>query len=157
MSILPSIAILGPVLIATLYLASARDFSQEKTKETVAASHVLTVTTGIQGIHFIEEAVTGFHERLPMLFGLPSMPLTIFVGFNLSWLVLWAWSANGIRHSYRVAYFAAWFLAIGGLINGLVHPLFAVLASGYFPGLITSPFIGIAGIYLSRKLYLATV
>ncbi|MCP5090226.1 MAG: hypothetical protein GY949_04810, partial [Gammaproteobacteria bacterium] len=54
------------------------------------------------------------------------------------------------------AYFAAWFLAIAGMLNGVAHPLLAIAAGGYFPGLITSPFIGAAGVWLWLGLRKAT-
>lgn len=52
--------------------------------------------------------------------------------------------------------FAAWFLAIAGMINGIAHLLLAISADGYFPGLVNSPFIGIAGVWLWLRLRRAT-
>jgi hypothetical protein len=39
-------------------------------------------------------------------------------------------------------------LALAGMINGIAHPLLAVAAEGYFPGLLSYPFIGAASIWL---------
>ena len=51
---------------------------------------------------------------------------------------------------------AAWFLAIAGMFNGIAHPLLAVAAGGYFPGLASSPFIGAASVWLWFRLRSAT-
>jgi len=34
------------------------------------------------------------------------------------------------------------------MANAIAHPLLAVAAGGYFPGLVSSPFIGAAGVWL---------
>ena len=46
---------------------------------------------------------------------------------------------------------SAGFLAIGMVLNGIVHPLLSVRAGGYFPGLVTSPLVG-ARLWTSRRL-----
>lgn len=103
-------------------------------------------------MHFAEELTTGFHEQFPALFGLPPMPLDLFVAANLVWLGIWSVSIAWIRRAHPVPLFAAWFLAVAGCANGVVHPLLALAAGGYFPGLFTSPFIGLAGFWLWRRL-----
>ena len=42
-----------------------------------------------------------------------------------------------------LAALAAWFLAIAGMFNGIAHPLLALASGGYFPGLVSSPFIAV--------------
>jgi hypothetical protein len=44
--------------------------------------------------------------------------------------------------------FPLWFLGIACALNGLAHPLLALRSGGYFPGLITSPLVGVAGVLL---------
>lgn len=64
-------------------------------------------------------------------------------------LAIWA------ARTGRATLFAAivlWFLAIAAIGNAIAHPLLAVLAGGYFPGLVTSPFLGLAGLFLARRL-----
>lgn len=122
-----------------------------------AVAHALAVTAGIQAVHFAEELTTGFHERFPALFGLPPMLLSVFVGFNLAWLALWSISVAWIRTAHPVPLFAAWFLGIAACANGIAHPLLAVASGGYFPGLVTAPFIGLAGLWLCRRLTDLTV
>jgi hypothetical protein len=113
---------------------------------------MLALATAIQGGHFIEEWATDFHIRFPALFGLDPMPLAFFVAFNLTWIVVWIASVPLLKIGRKAAFFAAWFLAMAGMLNGVVHPLLAVVSGGYFPGLISSPFIGLASIRLWRRL-----
>jgi len=58
----------------------------------------------------------------------------------------------GINAAWRISTFALWFLAIASMANGIVHPLFAFAIGDYFPGLWTSPFVGILGVVLFRTL-----
>ena len=118
---------------------------------------MLAIATALQSGHFIEEWATGFHVRFPALFGLEPMPLAVFVAFNLAWIVVWIASIPLLQQGRRPAFFAAWFLAIAAMLNGLAHPLMAVASGAYFPGLISSPLVGVAGIYLWRRLRRATV
>ncbi len=153
---LPSIIVLGLAALAAILLARRRPSPPGNTSERLTASHALALSTGIQIIHFIEEAATGFHERFPALLGFPSMPFSFFVVFNLAWIAIWIASIPGLRTARPVAFFAAWFLAIAGILNGIGHPLMAIAAGGYFPGLVSSPFIGLACAWTWFKLRLAT-
>ena len=155
-SLLPSIVVLGLAAIAALILARSRWSPSGKTAERLAASRALAVAVVIQGIHFAEELTTGFHERLGPVFNLPAMSFTFFVGFNVVWLGVWLASVPGLRSARVVAFFAAWFLAIAGILNGIAHPLLAVAEGRYFPGLVSSPFIAAASIWLWLRLRTAT-
>ena len=117
-----------------------------------AAARTLALATAIQAAHFVEETATGFHERFPALFGAPPMPLAFFVGFNLTWLAIWVAAVPGLGNSRTWAFFAAWFLAIAGMLNGIGHPAMAIAVGGYFPGLLTSPFIGAASFWLWQRM-----
>ena len=134
-SLLPSMVALGLAAIAALILARSRWSPPENMAERLAASRALAIAVVIQGIHFSEEAATGFHERLGPVFNLPAMSFTLFVGFNAIWLGIWVASVPGLKSARVVAFFAAWFLAIAGMMNGIAHPLLAVAEGGYFPGL----------------------
>lgn len=153
---LPSVVILGIVALAAAFLARSRLSLEENAVGREAAAYSLIGTVAFQSLHFAEEAATGFHERFPALFGQAAMPLSIFVAFNVAWIVIWVASIPGLRSNRAIAFFAAWFLAIAGMLNGIAHPLMAVVAGGYFPGLITSPFIGLASVWLWRRLCAAT-
>ena len=155
-SLLPSLVILGGVAAAALFLARERSSPVDLVEERVAAATALGLAIAAQGAHFAEEWATGFHIRFPALFGLPPMPLSFFVTFNLAWLVIWIVSVPFVRSARRPAFFAAWFLAIAAMMNGAAHPALAIASEGYFPGLITSPAIGLAGLWLWVRLRRAT-
>ena len=109
-----------------------------------------------QCAHFVEEFVTRFQDRFPSLLALPVWPETFFVVFNLAWLSIWILSAIGLQRGYRVALFPIWFFAIGAMVNGVAHPVLAFIVHGYFPGLITSPVLGILGVLLWIRLLALT-
>ena len=154
--ILPSFFVLGLAALAALRLASSRRSPPDNVAERLDAARALALAVGVQSVHFAEEVATGFHERFPALLGLPGMPLSFFVLFNLAWLAIWVASVPGLRSARAVAFFAAWFLAIAGMINLIAHPLLAVASAGYFPGLVSSPFIGAASVWLWIRLHRAT-
>ena len=155
-SVVPSVAVLGLVAIVAVQLALRRSSPAEALRQRIAASTFLGIATAIQSAHFAEEWVTGFHNRFPVLLGLDPMPLSFFVPFNLAWITIWLTSIRFLRLGRRPAFFAAWFLAIAGILNGVGHPIMAIASGGYFPGLITSPIIGLAGLILWQRLQRAT-
>lgn len=105
----------------------------------------------LQMLHFTEERRSGFAERFPEALGLAPWPGGFFDGFNILWLCLWAWAivAGGAGYPARAA---LWFLALAAIANGLAHPLLALSVGGYFPGLYTSPLLGLGGIWLAMRL-----
>ena len=156
LSLIPSIAVLGLAAFAALQLVRCRTSATKLTIERVSASQVLALATAVQTGHFAEEWATGFHVRFPALFGLEPMSLSFFVLFNSAWIVIWIASVPSLRSARKPAFFAAWFLAIAGMLNGVAHPAMAVASGGYFPGLFSSPFIGVASIFLWKRLHGAT-
>ncbi len=115
--------------------------------------HLFLLGISCQCAHSIEEFVTGFYVRFPHFLGLAPWPSEFFVTFNLTWIALWVASAVGVWHNLQPAYFAVWFFALGMMVNGVAHPLLAVATQGYFPGLITSPIVGIIGFVLAPRLW----
>lgn len=156
LSLLPTVLVLGAAALAALHLARSRRPGPELASERHAAARALALATGVQSVHFAEEAATGFHERLGPVFGLPGMSFAFFVAFNLAWIGIWIASVPGLRSSRTAAFFAAWFLAIAGLLNGVAHPLLAVASDGYFPGLASLPLIAAASVWLWLRLRRAT-
>jgi len=110
----------------------------------------------VQSAHFVEEFATGFHVRFPELLSLEPWSPAFFALFNLGWLAIWLASCWGLPAQHPLAVAALWFLAIAGTVNGIAHPLLSVVSGGYFPGLVTSPFIGVVGALLARRLAKAT-
>ena len=80
------------------------------------------------------------------------MSLLFFVSFNLGWLVIWSLSSWGLAARRRAALFPVWFLGLARTVNGVAHPSLSVVAGAYFPGLVTSPAVGVLGIVLLRRL-----
>jgi hypothetical protein len=157
LNVLPSLFVLGLAALAALLLVMSRWSPSENVVERLRAARVLALAAGVQGAHFAEEAATGFHERLGALLGIPGIPFSIFVLFNLTWLGIWIASIPGIRSARADAFFAAWFLAIAGMLNGIAHPLLAIADGGYFPGLVSSLFIGLVSVWLWIRLRQATL
>lgn len=102
----------------------------------------------LQCVHLAEEWTTGFPQRFPKLFGLTPWPDSFFVPFNAFWIVVWIICVMLLRSHPRVASFPMWFLALASTMNGVVHPLLAMASGGYFPGLWSSPLVGICGVLL---------
>jgi hypothetical protein len=155
-SILLGTAGLGVAAVVALLLALVRGGVEASGRELRLAVRLAFVTTLVQAGHFAEELATGFHRRFPELLGLSPWSLRFFVSFNLVWLAAWVLSLWGLAARRRIALFPLWFLGIAGVVNGLAHPALSVRAGGYFPGLVTSPLVGIAGILLLRQLVLVT-
>lgn len=155
-SLLPSAVVLGLAALAALGLVRARWPPVPSTAVRSAAARALAIALGLQCVHFVEEASTGFPRRLGELVGLPAMSFSFFAAFNLLWIVFWTVSLRGLRTGRRDAYFAAWFLAIAGAVNGLAHPLLALASRGYFPGLVSAPLAAAGSLWLGRQLVRAT-
>ena len=143
-TMLASALILGAAAVVALVLTLGRPISENEALRHDAARS-LALAVAVQAVHFAEETATGFHQRFPELLGLSAMPLAV-----------WAASVPALRSGRTAAFFPAWFLAIAGMLNGIGHPSFAVASGGYFPGLVTSPFIGVAGAFLWVRLRKAT-
>jgi hypothetical protein len=150
-SILVGTAGLSVAAVAALLLTLLRPVTGDRAcRERTAGIFLLGLA--VQSLHFMEEFVTGFEQRFPALLGLPVWSERFFVAFNLVWISIWILSAVGLQRGYRAALFPVWFFAIAAMANGTAHPLLAVVAKGYFPGLITSPVLGVLGVLLWRRL-----
>ena len=155
-SLLPSIIVLGLAALAAYSLTIRRISPATYSTARRSAAKALAIATAIQAVHFLEEAMNDFHLRLGAQFDLPAMPYGFFVAFNLAWIGIWIASIPGLQATRSWAFFAAWFLAIAGMLNGVLHPLLALSAGGYFPGLASSVFVAVASFVLWRRLYAAT-
>jgi hypothetical protein len=155
-SILLGTAGLSMAGVIALFLTLARGGVQAGETELRAAVRLGGVAVLFQAAHFAEELATGFHLRFPVLLGLSPWSLRFFVTFNLFWLGVWSLSLWGLRARWRAALFPLWFLGLGCVANGLAHPAFSLRTGGYFPGLVTSPLVGVVGIFLLRHLSVIT-
>lgn len=106
--------------------------------------------------HFVEENLYEFYARFPEVLGLTPWPKEFFVAFNLAWLALWLTAILSISKYGRASALPLWFLAIASMTNGIAHPLLSLDVAGYFPGLWSSPFVGMLGAMLFGSLIAAT-
>jgi Protein of unknown function with HXXEE motif len=105
-----------------------------------------------QCAHFAEEYRGAFYNAFPRVLGLAPWGSGFFVTFNLAWLAIWVWAVVSVARGGRLAAWPLWFLGCALVANGVAHPLLSLMARGYFPGLVSAPFVGVAGIMLLRAL-----
>ncbi len=138
--------------VVALWLTISRGGVAASAAAVQPAVRVAAIAIAAQAGHFVEELTTGIHERLPAAFGLAPLSLRLFVSFNLAWLGIWVLSAWGLARRRQVALFPLWFLGVASVANGIAHPLLALNAGGYFPGLATSPLVAALGALLLARL-----
>jgi hypothetical protein len=143
---------LSAAAMAAAFLALSREIRVSALLELSQVRQIAAITLVLQVAHFAEEWTTGFHRLFPEMLGLAPWSGTFFVTFNIGWIAIWCLTIASLRNRPRVLWFPVWFLAIASIANGIVHPMLAVVSGGYFPGLWTSPFVGIAGVVLLRAL-----
>jgi hypothetical protein len=143
---------LGLTLAALVALALTIARGQVSAASVPRIRFISAVAMLFQLGHFIEETLHQFYIRFPEILGLASWSEAFFVAFNVLWLIVWFLALVGIRAFWRASSFALWFLSIASMANGIIHPVFAFAVGGYFPGLWTSPFVGILGVVLFRAL-----
>ena len=152
-SILTGTAVLTVAAAVSLVLTILRKPQTAGREQTV---RVFLLGLAVQSLHFMEEFVTHFEDRFPALLGLSAWSENFFVAFNLIWMSVWILSAVGLQRGNRMALFPVWFFAIACVANGIAHPVLAIAAHGYFPGLITSPILGVLGVLLWIRLLQST-
>ncbi len=155
-SILIGTAGLSACGLIALLLTLARATPSAKSNEAWWVKRIAAASILLHSLHFIEEWQTGFHMRFPMLLGLAPWTSAFFVSFNLFFIAIWTLSLAVLRSQTHMALFPLWFLAIAATANGIAHPLFSAVAADYFPGLLTSPLVGICGVMLMRALFVFT-
>jgi Protein of unknown function with HXXEE motif len=155
-SILTGTAGITAAVAVALALALVRGPAVAPPAERKAAARVAWIAVLAQTVHFVEEVATGFPSRFPAMLGLRPWPMAFFIGFNLFWLGAWTLSCAALPSGRRAALAALWFLALASLLNGLAHPLLALRAATYFPGLLTAPLLALTGWRLLNRLLLLT-
>lgn len=151
-SYLPSEVILGAVAVVALFLTVSRGWADDSEMHLRGAVRIAWVTLLLQALHFTEELTTGLYERFPALFDLAPVSRESFAAINLVALGVWVLSIWGLAARHRAALFPLWFLGVACLVNGVLHPAAAIATGSYFPGLITAPLVGIAGVVLVRRM-----
>jgi Protein of unknown function with HXXEE motif len=136
---------LSVAAVMALLLTILRTPIEQKEADRERLARLLLLGLAVQCLHFMEEFVTCFPNRFPVLLGLPAWSENFFVVFNLIWLSIWILSALGLPKGSRLLLFPVWFFGLASIVNGVVHPVLAILVQGYFPGLISSPVLGVLG------------
>jgi len=98
------------------------------------------VILAVQTLHFVEELVTGFRWRFPMLYGGDPFTGELFVSFNIATYVIVSVAAVVVvTRRVRPLLMPVLFLAIyGSLGNAIGHLYWSIHTGAYFPGLYTS-------------------
>jgi hypothetical protein len=133
------------------YLAWLRGVYPKLDSRRVGSLYLVGIA--IQCLHACEEYLTDFHATFPeWTFGYRWSD-RLFVAFNLIWLCIFVLTAWGVFNQVRLAYLVVWFFAlVGGVGNGIFHPVLSMIWGGYFPGLITSLAHLVVGILLVKEL-----
>ena len=147
---------LDVVLVVAVVLTVVRRHGHAEPRQYVRLGNWFAAGIAAQFAHFSEEFINGFQIRFPELLGLQPWSARLFVNFNLAWIAAGLFAVPLVRRGFRPALFFAWFFAVASMANGVAHPLLALGAGGYVPGLWTSPVVGLLGAVLWRKLWLAT-
>ncbi len=100
---------------------------------------IYLVALAIQFLHFTEEYVYGFHQRIAeIMAGMPPFDADVFVAFNMIAYCLFLLAGLGMYKGVKFPMILVWFFAIVVLGNAIWHLLLTLRVGGYFPGLYTS-------------------
>lgn len=106
----------------------------------------------VQVLHVVEEYAAGFQRQFPAIWGFEWSGRQFLV-FNLAWLAVFVIAGFGLVAGERLAFLAAWFMAIlGGVGNGVFHPALSLRTGGYFPGSVTALLHFVIGVFLIAAL-----
>ena len=155
-SFIPSTIALGSVMVAAVVLTMIRPRLRPEARKSARFVAVTGLTILAQGLHFIEELRSNFHVLFPEAFSLQPFSEGVFVSFNVAWLVIWVLSLFAVRAGIVIAVCPLWFLGLAMVLNLVAHPILALRAGGYFPGLFSAPLVGLFGALLIRELFRAT-
>lgn len=112
------------------------------------------IALAIQFLHFTEEYIYGFHQRVTEITpGMPPFDVHVFVAFNMIAYCLFLLAALGMYKGMKFPMVIVWFFALAVLGNAIWHSLLALKVGGYFPGLYTSFSGWILGPLLLRRLW----
>ena len=114
---------------------------------------IYLIALAIQFLHFTEEYVYGFHQRVTeIMAGMPPFNINVFVAFNMIAYCLFILAGLGMYKGMKFPMIIVWFFAICVLGNSIWHLLLTLRVGGYFPGLYTSFAGWIVGPILLKRL-----
>lgn len=115
---------------------------------------IYLIALAIQFLHFTEEYVYGFHQRVTeIMAGMPPFNVNVFVAFNMIAYCLFLLAGVGMYKGMKSPMIIVWFFAIAVLGNAIWHLLLSLKVGGYFPGLYTSFAGWILGPILLKRLW----
>jgi hypothetical protein len=112
----------------------------------------------LQAAHSVEEYSFALYEVLAparlVSRIVPGDPSLGFALVNAALVAFGAWCYLArVRVGHPSARSWAWLWVLIELGNGIVHPLLAIAAGGYFPGVATAPALGAVAGYLGVRLW----
>ena len=147
-----SIGTLGLLVVLIISAVLALSRATPKIVQFASIRQILVTAICFHLVHLAEETVYGFHVLFPQLLGLAPWPVSVFLAFNFGWVLIWLGGVY-IFPLTRITMTTFWFLGIASAMNGIAHPTLSFVVNGYFPGLVTSPVVGLLGILIIRRLY----
>jgi hypothetical protein len=111
-----------------------------------------------QALHSTEEIIFRLWESFPPARFIstavsPADPERGFIVLNILLVAFGAWCFFWpMRRAWPIARSIAWLWVVVEIINGIVHPLWALRVGGYAPGVATAPLLLILALYLARQL-----
>jgi len=116
---------------------------------------VYAAALGWQLLHFAEEFRAGFWREFPELYGGSAYAPEVFVWFNMtSYLVFAAATVAVVVRGHGAALVPSLFFVVYGTLgNAITHVVWAVMAGGYFPGLVTACGYVVIGPVLLRRMW----
>jgi len=111
----------------------------------------------VQASHSIEEYAFALYDVFPparFASGLLSSDLaTGFAILNSAFVAFGVACYLGpVRSGWASARGWVWLWTLIELVNGLAHPILALRAGGYFPGMATAPVLFVLALYLATRL-----
>ena len=111
-----------------------------------------------QALHSTEEIIFRLWETFPPARFIstavsPADPERGFVVLNILLVAFGAWCFFWpVRREWPIAHSIAWLWVVVEIINGIVHPLWALRVGGYAAGVATAPILLVLALYLARQL-----
>jgi hypothetical protein len=141
-----------PVMLAAFVCYLLTSYRERPKVERVLPIYLLALA--IQFLHFTEEYVYGFHQRITeIMAGMPPFNVNVFVAFNMIAYSLFLLAGLGMYKGMKFPMIIVWFFAIAFFCNSIWHLLLTLRVGGYFPGLYTSLAGWILGPVLLQRLW----
>jgi len=126
-----------PVMVVALACYLLTSYREMPKVERVLPIYLAALA--IQFLHFAEEYIYGFHQRIAeIMSGMPPFDTDAFVAFNMIAYCLFLLAGLGMYKGVKFPMILVWFFAIVVLGNAVWHLLLTLRVGGYFPGLYTS-------------------